>query len=105
MGIGEMILWPCRHRFISLLIGDILISLILLWTLFYEQYSDKLLLKIKHYLYCKNEGERTQTGRKPSLNEQFIIMTSFQSPVFIMQLIFASLPFIATLLSYKDQSM
>ncbi|CAF3866472.1 unnamed protein product [Rotaria magnacalcarata] len=47
MGICELMLWRCRDRSISLLVTDIFISLILLWTLFYEQYSDKILLKIQ----------------------------------------------------------
>jgi hypothetical protein len=103
-----MILWRCHHRLIGLLIGDIVISLILLWTLFYEQYSDKILLKIKFYLHDKvkeEEEEDTQIRRKVSINEQFIIIPSFQSLVFIMQIIFASLPFVATLLSYKDKGI
>ncbi len=98
-----MILWRCHHRLMSLLIGDIIISLILLWTLFYEQHSDKILLKIKFYLHRKVEEEDIQIKRKTSLNEQFIIISSFQSLVFIMQVILASLPFIATSLSYKHK--
>jgi hypothetical protein len=101
-----MILWRCHHRLISLLIGDIVVSLLLLWTLFYEQYSDKILLKIKFYLHHKvEEEENTQIRRKVSINEQFVIIPSFQSLVFIMQVIFASLPFVATLLSYKHKSI
>jgi hypothetical protein len=100
-----MILWPCHHRFISLLIGDIVISLILLWTLFYEQHSDKILLKIKYYLHCKIEEDANHIRRKASQKEQFVIIASFQSPVFLMQVTFASLPFIATLLSYKRQGI
>ncbi len=101
-----MILWRCHHRVIILLIGDIVISLILLWTLFYEQYSDKILLKIKFYLHDKvEEEENTQIRRKVSLNQQFKIIPSFQSLVFLMQIIFASLPFVATLLSYKHKGI
>ncbi|CAF3510727.1 unnamed protein product [Rotaria sp. Silwood1] len=101
MGMFEMILWRCHHRFISLLIGDILTSLILLWTLFYEQYSDKILFKIKFNMHNKHEEERTQIREKSSSSELLVIIASFQSPVFVMQVIFASLPFIVTLLSYK----
>jgi hypothetical protein len=92
-----MIFWRCYYRFISLLIIDIICSLILLWTLFYEQYSDKILLKIKHDLHSQVE--------KISTNEQFIFIASYQSPVFVMQILFASLPFIASLLSYKHTSI
>ncbi|CAF2527491.1 unnamed protein product [Rotaria sp. Silwood2] len=102
MGMLEIILWRCHHRFISLLSGDILISLILLWTLFYEQYSDKILFKIKFYMYKKHQEERSQIKeKKASLNEPLVIIASFQSLVFVMQVFFASLPFIVTLLSYK----
>ncbi|CAF1044829.1 unnamed protein product [Rotaria sordida] len=101
MGMFEMILWRCHHRFRSLLIGDILISLVLLWTLFYEQHSDKLLFKIKFYMHNKHEEERSQIKGKAPLSEPLVIIASFQSPVFVMQIIFASLPFIVTLLSYK----
>jgi hypothetical protein len=102
-----MLLWRCHHRLISLLIGDIVISLILLWTLFYEQYSDKILLKIKFYLQQKveEEEEDTQIKRKVFFNEKFIIIASFQSLVFILQVIFASLSFIATLLSYEHKGI
>ncbi len=97
-----MLLWQCyHHRLISLIIGDIIISLILLWTLFYEQYSDKILQKIKFYL----QDDNTQIRRTTSLNEQFVIIASFQSLVFILQIIFASLSFIITLLSYKNKGI
>ncbi len=100
-----MILWRCHHRLMSLLIGDIIISLILLWILFYEQHSDKIFLKIKFYLHRKVEEEDIQIKRKTSPNEQFVIISSFQSLVFIMQVILASLPFIASLLSYKHKGI
>jgi hypothetical protein len=102
-----MLLWRCHHRSISLLIGDVVSSLLLLWILFYEQYSDKILLKIKFYLQQKVEAEEedTQIRRKVFFNEQFIIIASFQSLVFILQVIFASLSFIATLLSYEHKGI
>ena len=96
-----MILWRCHHRSLGLLIGDIAISLILLWTLFYEQYSDKILIEIKNNLDSQIEKEETQTKQKVSTNEQYVLIASFQSPVFIMQVVFASFPFIITLLSYQ----
>ncbi len=106
IGICELVLWRChRGRFISLLIVDIFFSLILLWTLFYEQYADKLLLKIKYYLHNKIEEEKSRIRQKPLLNERYVIIGSFQSPVFVMQVIIASLSFITTLLSYKHKGM
>ncbi|CAF5181552.1 unnamed protein product, partial [Rotaria magnacalcarata] len=74
MGIYEMILWRCHQRFTSLLIGDSLISLILLWTLFYEQYSDKILFKIKFDLHNKHKEQRSQTHEKILFSEQFDII-------------------------------
>ena len=104
-----MILWRCQHRLKSLLIGDILISLILLWTLFYEQQSDKILLKIKFFLQnrIEEEGkdEHTKIKRTASLDKQFVIITSCQSLVFISQVTLATLSFIATLLSYKHKGI
>jgi hypothetical protein len=100
-----MILWGCHHRLMSLLIGDIVISLTLLWTLFYEQQSDKILLKIKFYLHYKAEEEEIENRREVSRREQFVIITSSQSLVFIMQVILAGLPFIASLLSYKHKGI
>ena len=104
-----MILWRCQHRLKSLLIGDILISLILLWTLFYEQQSDKILLKIKTFLQNRVEedgkDELTETGQMVPLDKQFFLITSFQSLVFISQVILAALPFIAILLSYKQKGI
>ncbi|CAF0873186.1 unnamed protein product [Rotaria sp. Silwood1] len=47
------------------------------------------------------QEERTQVREKSSSSELVVIIASFQSPVFVMQVIFASLPFIVTLLSYK----
>ena len=99
-----MVLWPCHQRMISLLFADIVISLTLLWTLFFEQYSDKILLKIKFYLHQKVEGE-VEMRREVLRNERFIIIPSSRSFVFIMQIIFASIPFIATLLSYKHRGI
>jgi hypothetical protein len=102
-----MLLWRCHHRSITLLIADIVSSLLLLWTLFYEQYSDKILLKIKFYLQQKveEEEETTEIRRKTFSNEKFIIVVSFQSLVFILQVLFASLSFIATLLAYEHKGI
>lgn len=76
-------------------------SLILLWTLFYEQYSDKILFNIKFHIRNKYEDEQCKNPGKVSLNEQFVIISSSQSLVFVMQVVFASLPFIISLSSYK----
>ncbi|CAF3976721.1 unnamed protein product [Adineta steineri] len=106
IGICEIVLWRCQYqRSINLLIVDIIISLILLWTLFYEQYSDRILLEINFYMRNKFDEEvKNQIRRKVSMTERFIIIGSFQSPVFIIQLIFASSSFIITLLSYKRKN-
>ena len=91
-----MVLWRCQHRLISLLIGDTVTSLLLLWSLFYEQYLDKILLEIKALLKENNgiEGKKSMT-----------IIPSCQSFVFIMLMILASLPFIATLLSFNHKGI
>ncbi|CAF0879183.1 unnamed protein product [Rotaria sordida] len=52
-------------------------------------------------MHNKHEEERSQIKGKAPLSEPLVIIASFQSPVFVMQIIFASLPFIVTLLSYK----
>lgn len=64
--------------------------------MFYEQYSDKIYLKIKFYL--NNEIKEEE---KSSINEQFVIIPSFKSLIFIVQILLVSLSFVATLLSYK----
>ena len=105
LGISEIILWRSHHRPTSLLFGDILTSLLLLWTLFYEQYSDRILLKIKFHLNNHSKEEDSQIQERKSINQQLEIIPSHQSLVFIMLLIFASFSFIATLLSFKNKGI
>ncbi|CAF1426449.1 unnamed protein product [Rotaria magnacalcarata] len=101
MGICELMLWRCRERSISLLVTDIFISLILLWTLFYEQYSDKILLKIQFDMHSKHKEKLSSIREKKSFNKKYVIIASCQSSSFFMQIIFTSLSFIISLLSYK----
>ncbi|CAF1678892.1 unnamed protein product, partial [Adineta ricciae] len=97
MGVSEMISNRCHHpRLINLLIGDVVLSLILLWTLFYEQYSDKILLKIRLEAYKSSQVKSTR--------DKLIVLSSCRSFTFIIQLIFASLSFIITLLSYERKN-
>ncbi|CAF3938409.1 unnamed protein product [Adineta steineri] len=90
IGICEIVLWRCQYqRSINLLIVDIIISLILLWTLFYEQYSDRILLEINFYMRNKFDEEvKNQIRRKTSMTERFIIIDTWY---FILGLAFRHL--------------
>lgn len=90
IGICEMLIWQCDDRLISMIIVDISTSLIILWTLFYEQYSDRIIFKTQLKTFIENK--------------QLKIVCSYDSIIFAMQMISSSISFIMSLLSYRNKS-
>ena len=90
IGICEMLIWKCNDRLISMFIVDISTSLILLWTLFYEQYSDRIIFKSQLKTFIENKHLK--------------IVCSYESIIFVMQIIFSSISFLMSLLSYRNKS-
>ncbi|CAF0727093.1 unnamed protein product [Didymodactylos carnosus] len=89
ISIIEIIHYRCVKRKFSFLICDIVFSLILLVSLFCEQYCARTLIQLHQNMKLND-------------NIQIILIAPFQSPIFVIQLLCSSITYIFTLLSYNS---
>ena len=99
IGISELILRRCSSRHWSFIVLDLCLSCLLLALLFYEQRIDRIWLRIQSNLHRHFRAElHLNVIDAPRL------LVSYQSAMFIFQILLASFTFITTMLSFSNTS-